>query len=154
MSKSQTAVSAIALWLMLASAAPCQPRDCGGDIACTEQGAVRGILEGATLAFKGIPYARPPVGGLRWKPPESPARWEGVRDGSQYGPMCPQLIGQDVKGSEDCLYINIWRPREQPSRPLPVMIWLTGGGNHSLSGEGTAGQGGVVYNGHQLVDRI
>jgi len=59
-----------------------------------------------------------------------------------------------VKGSEDCLYINIWRPREQPSRPLPVMIWLTGGGNHSLSGEGTAGQGGVVYNGHQLVDRI
>jgi len=65
--------------------------------------------------------------------------------------MCPQLAGKEVKGEEDCLYLNIWRPREKPGRLLPVMVWLTGGGNHALSGEGTQFFGGVAYNGEQLV---
>jgi para-nitrobenzyl esterase len=121
------------------------------DIACTEQGEVRGTVEGEMLAFKGIPYARPPIGALRWRPPEPAEPWKGVRDGSRYGSMCPQIIGKEVKGEEDCLFINVWRPREKPARPLPVMVWLTGGGNHSLSGEGTAGFGGVAYNGEKLV---
>jgi para-nitrobenzyl esterase len=56
-----------------------------------------------------------------------------------------------VKGAEDCLYINVWRPRARATAPWPVMIWLTGGGNHSLSGEGSSGFGGVVYNGMPLV---
>ena len=65
--------------------------------------------------------------------------------------MCPQLVGQEVKGEEDCLYLNVWRPRETPERRLPVMVWLTGGGNHSLSGHGSPAFGGVTYNGEQLV---
>jgi para-nitrobenzyl esterase len=120
------------------------------DVVCTEQGAVRGIVEGRTLAFKGIPYAQPPVGPLRWKAPLPAANWVGVRDGGRYGAKCPQLIAGEVKGDEDCLYIKVWRLREKPSRPLPVMVWLTGGGNHSLSGEGSGGFGGVVYNGQQV----
>src|SRR5262245_56540353 len=64
-----------------------QSAGCAGDsdVACTEQGAVRGVVEGETLAFKGIPYARPPVGPLRWRPPEPPEPWQGVRDGGRYG---------------------------------------------------------------------
>jgi para-nitrobenzyl esterase len=123
----------------------------GADIACVEQGAVRGVVDGETLAFKGIPYAQPPVGPLRWKPPQPAAHWEGVRDGSRYGAMCPQIVGKDVKGAEDCLYINVWRPRQKAERPLPVMIWLTGGGNHSLSGQGSSGFGGIVYDGLAMV---
>src|SRR5262245_21394213 len=99
----------------------------GADIVCTEQGAVRGVVEGEMLAFKGIPYARPPVGALRWQPTEGAEPWQGVRDGSRYGSMCPQIIGKEVKGEEDCLFINVWRPREMPTQPLPVMVWLTGG---------------------------
>jgi len=121
------------------------------DIVCTEQGAIRGAIEGQTLAFKGIPYAQPPVGQLRWKPPQPAAPWQGVRDGSRYAAVCPQLVGQEVRGEEDCLYVNVWSPRQRPERPLPVMVWLTGGGNHSLSGQGSPGFGGVVYNGEQLV---
>jgi para-nitrobenzyl esterase len=121
------------------------------EIVCAEQGAIRGVIEGQTVAFKGIPYAQPPVGSLRWKPPVPPTPWESVRDGSRYAPICPQLVGQEVKGDEDCLYVNVWRPRETSQGALPVMIWLTGGGNHSLSGQGSPQFGGVVYSGEQLV---
>ena len=144
------AISAASLFSVVASAQPltCAPES--PDVVCTGQGAVRGVAEGRTLAFKGIPYAQAPVGPLRWKPPVPAARWEGVRDGSRYGAMCPQIIAGEVKGDEDCLYVNVWRPREKPDRPLPVMVWLTGGGNHSFSGEGSGGFGGVVYNGEQV----
>ena len=121
------------------------------NIVCTDSGAVAGIREGGTLAFKGIPYAKPPVGALRWKPPEAPAPWDGVRDGSGYGAICPQVVGNEVKGDEDCLTVNVWRAAEASAGPKPVMVWLTGGGNHSLSGAGSAGFGGVVYNGEALV---
>ena len=137
-----------------AAAASAENANCatdGPDIVCTEQGAVRGVAEDDTLAFKGMPYARPPVGALRWRPTEAAASWQGVRDGSRYGPMCPQIIGKDVKGEEDCLYINVWRPRTIPVAPLPVMVWLTGGGNHALSGEGSGGFGGLTYSGANLV---
>ena len=65
--------------------------------------------------------------------------------------MCPQIVGQEVKGEEDCLYVNVWRSREGAQPPLPVMVWLTGGGNHSFSGQGSPAFGGVTYNGEQLV---
>ena len=147
------AVLALVVAILFSTVASAQTPPCIGssDVACTEQGAVRGVMQGATMAFKGIPYAAPPVGPLRWKPPAPAARWDGVRDGSRFGAMCPQIIGGDVKGDENCLYINVWRPRETPDRPLPVMVWLHGGGNHSASGEGTAAYGGVGYNGEQLV---
>ena len=77
--------------------------------------------------------------------------WQGVRGGSRYGAMCPQFVGNEIEGEEDCLYVNVWRPKNKPARPLPVMVWLTGGGNHSFSGQGSPGFGGVVYNGKELV---
>jgi para-nitrobenzyl esterase len=139
--------------ILLSRLALAQTSGCIGssDVACTEQGAIRGAVQGATMAFKGIPYAAPPVGPLRWKPPAPAARWDGLRDGSRFGAMCPQIVGDEVKGDEDCLYINVWRPREKLDRPLPVMVWLHGGGNHTRSGEGSADFGGVGYNGEQLV---
>ena len=91
----------------------------GPDVVCTEHGAVRGVFEGEMLAFKGIPYATPPVGALRWRPPEPPARWQGVRDGSRYGSMCPQIGDQEVRGEEDCLFINVWLPPRSQPDPYP-----------------------------------
>src|SRR5258708_39770722 len=138
---------------LLPSAAVPEGSGCttGAEIVCIEQGPVRGVIEGRTLAFEGIPYAQAPIGPLRWKPPQPAGTWESVRDGSRYGAICPQFVGREIKGEEDCLYVNVWRPREKPDRPLPVMVWLTGGGNHSFSGQGSSAFGGVVYNGEQLV---
>jgi para-nitrobenzyl esterase len=137
-----------------ASTAAAQVPSCSAndpDVACTVQGAVRGVVEGDMLAFKGIPYARSPVGPLRWKPTEVAESWSGERDGSRFGAICPQIIGQEVRGEEDCLNLNVWRPRVKPAQPLPVMVWLTGGGNHSLSGQGSASFGGLSYTGEKFV---
>jgi para-nitrobenzyl esterase len=123
----------------------------GPGVACTDQGAVRGVAQNGTLAYKGIPYAAPPVGPLRWQPPAPPAAWQGVRDGSRFGAVCPQLAGKDVVGDEDCLTLNVWTPAAAPAKPLPVMVFLTGGGNHAFSGQGSPGFGGVNYNGEMLV---
>ncbi|HTJ25253.1 MAG TPA: carboxylesterase family protein, partial [Candidatus Limnocylindria bacterium] len=123
----------------------------GANVVCTRQGAVRGVVEDGTLAFKDIPYARPPVGALRWRPPQPLASWRGVRDGSRFGPICPQMVGKTVQGSEDCLTLNVWRPVTPPAQQLPVMIFLHGGGNFQLSGQGTASFDHVAYNGHALV---
>jgi para-nitrobenzyl esterase len=142
------------LFLATSASASAQSPGCGAnepDIACTRQGAVRGVTEGDMLAFKGIPYARPPVGALRWKPTEAAEAWTGVRDGSRFGAICPQFVGSEVKGEEDCLTLNVWRPRLLPAEKLPVMVWLTGGGNHSLSGQGTSGFGGLSYSGDNFV---
>ncbi len=123
------------------------------DVACIHDGAVKGIADGEMMAFRGIPYAKPPVGALRWRVPEAPAKWSDLRDASRFAAMCPQFVGKEMQGSEDCLYVNVWRPRVTPKKRLPVMIWLTGGGNHSLSGEGTVNFGGVKYEGSQMVPR-
>src|SRR3984893_18821201 len=136
-----TRLLALFLFAATASTASAQVPGCTAndpDVACTQQGAVRGVVEGDMLAFKGIPYARPPVGPLRWKPTEAAEPWSGVRDGSRFGAICPQISGQEVKGGEDFLTINVLRPRVRPSQALPVMVWLTGGGNHSFSGQGTS----------------
>lgn len=122
----------------------------GQQVICTAQGAVRGVAENGTLAFKGIPYAEPPVGSLRWQPPAAPEAWQGIRDGSRFGPICPQLVGTDVVGNEDCLTLNVWKPQTPHAKPLPVMVFLTGGGNHAFSGQGAPVFGGVNYNGEKL----
>lgn len=151
-----TALAALALLAFDTSALAGQARGhgrCTGgspDTVCTAQGPVKGVAESGTLAFKGIPYAQAPVGALRWRPPAPPVAWQGVRDGSQFGAVCPQLSGTEVIGQEDCLTLNVWKPLAPPSRALPVMVFLTGGGNHSFSGQGSPGFGGVRYNGHLL----
>jgi para-nitrobenzyl esterase len=99
-----------------------------------------GIIEGVVSAdgkvrtFKGIPYAQPPVGELRWKAPQPVQPWTGVRAAIDYGPRPMQgrifddMVFRDAGPSEDCLYLNLWLPEDQPHQKLPVMVWIYGGG--------------------------
>ena len=84
---------------------------------------------------RGIPFAAPPVGELRWRPPAAVVGWEGVRDASTSGAICPQWRGDSAVGEEDCLSLNVWAPRET-TEPLPVMVWIHGGGYRLGSGSG------------------
>jgi para-nitrobenzyl esterase len=100
----------------------------GGEV----QGAVSATDPGI-VAFEGIPFAAAPVGDLRWSPPEAVVAWEGVRDATAAGSICVQAGGQDVAQSEDCLFLNVWAPREA-AEPLPVLFWIHGGGFTGGSG--------------------
>ena len=103
-------------------------------------GLVRGTQVGDLVIYRGIPYAAPPVGGLRWKPPQSPPNWEGVRDASKFGLACPQspspLVPGRAQWSEDCLTINIWAPAAHPDTTLPVLVVIHGGGFFVNAGDG------------------
>ena len=101
----------------------------------TQGGVVEGKYDGSIKVFLGIPYAAPPVGDLRWKPPMPPAHWDGVRKATDFGAHCMQgkIYGdmnfRDSGGSEDCLTLNVWVPERVPEkRKLPVMVWIYGGG--------------------------
>lgn len=102
----------------------------------TTQGAATGkwIRDGKEEAFLGLPYAAPPVGDLRWKAPELPAKWTGVRDATKFGNRCEQwhvwddYIFTDPGPSEDCLYLNVYAPASaKQGNNLPVMVWIHGG---------------------------
>src|SRR5579859_6659526 len=100
----------------------------------TASGIVEGKDDGAVRAFLGIPYAAPPVGDLRWKPPVAAAKWDGVRKATEFGSHCMQgrIYGdmnfRDPGGSEDCLTLNVWVPSKGSGAKLPVMVWIYGGG--------------------------
>ncbi|MGH9582279.1 MAG: carboxylesterase/lipase family protein [Bryobacteraceae bacterium] len=99
-----------------------------------------GVVEGMTAAkshihiYKGIPYAAPPVGALRWEAPHPVKHWTGVRQATQFGARCMQgrlfadMVFRDSGPSEDCLYLNVWTLAASPRARLPVMVWIYGGG--------------------------
>ena len=138
----------------LLSAAPCVP---------AQVRTTAGIVEGATSAdgkihiYKGIPYAAPPVGDLRWKEPQPPPVWEGVRKATEFGARCMQgrifddMVFRDSGPNEDCLHLNVWTPAAKAGTKLPVMVWIYGGGFQAgatseprQDGEHLAHQGVVV----------
>jgi len=99
-------------------------------IKCTRSGAVQGVGIRTLYAFRGIPYAAPPVGNLRWKAPQPPGSWKGTRDASNFGKVCPQFdFSGRLVGDEDCLTLNVYISQNAPSQNLPVMVFVHGGSN-------------------------
>jgi para-nitrobenzyl esterase len=102
----------------------------------TESGIVEGTTstDGKIHIFKGIPFAAPPVGALRWKEPQPVSSWEGIRKTTEFGARCMQgriyndMVFRDPGPSEDCLYLNVWTPAASAAAKLPVMVWIFGGG--------------------------
>ncbi|WP_406174705.1 carboxylesterase/lipase family protein [Streptomyces sp. NBC_00996] len=122
-------------------------------VVATPYGAVRGRYENGIAVFRGIPYAAPPFGPRRFRPPESPDPWEGVRDAGAFGPTPPKppyseafarLLADPVVPGDDCLNLNVWTPEPGPGARLPVMVWIHGGAL-------TRGSSAVpVYNGRSF----
>jgi para-nitrobenzyl esterase len=103
------------------------------DLVVITAGALRATREDGVLVYKAIPYAAPPVGSLRWREPQPPSPWRGVREAPGFAAACMQR-GVSMSGepppptSEDCLYLNIWTPPDAHGKRLPVIVWIPGGG--------------------------
>ncbi|WP_213816298.1 carboxylesterase/lipase family protein [Glaciihabitans sp. dw_435] len=111
-------------------------------VVSTDKGKVRGEADSMVTSFKGIPFAAPPVGNLRWKAPVEAAKWRGVLDATKFGGSCTQGTGWDPGYdqptlNEDCLYLNVYRPSNVKAKNLPVFVWNHGGGNTGGAGKDT-----------------
>ncbi|WP_345955152.1 carboxylesterase family protein [Mucilaginibacter sp. PAMB04168] len=120
----------------------------------TANGVLQGVTEASGIrAFKGVPFAQPPVGNLRWAAPQSPKNWEGVRKADHFGPQAMQraiysdMIFRSDGRSEDCLYLNVWTPAKSAKERLPVMVYFYGGG--FIAGDGSEGR----YDGESMATK-
>ncbi|MGZ5183266.1 MAG: carboxylesterase family protein, partial [Ramlibacter sp.] len=122
--------SAIAQASIALAAAPALA---AGPVLAIDTGMLAGAIEGGVASWKGIPFAAPPVGPLRWRAPQPAAPWSGVRQATAYGPDCMQLPFDGdaaplaTTPGEDCLYANVWKPIKAKGK-LPVIVWIYGGG--------------------------
>src|SRR5215212_1839498 len=102
------------------------------DVVKIADGELQGYDADGVRIYRGIPFAAPPVGDLRWKPPAAPAKWNGVRDAGAFGPSCVQTNTFGVMAvrstSEDCLSLTVFAPSPSRDRLRPVMVWIHGGG--------------------------
>lgn len=153
------ALAGLAMAMDVGTAALSQPP---APVVKIDSGQLQGVVADGVASFKGIPFAAPPVGELRWRPPQPVGGWTGVRQASEFGADCMQgRFGPPPAAapgapaprvpSEDCLYLNVWRPADQAARNLPVMVWIYGGGfvggssaSPMTSGAGFARQGVVL----------
>ncbi|WP_271607018.1 carboxylesterase/lipase family protein [Bradyrhizobium sp. CCBAU 11434] len=115
----------------------------------TQAGQVRGAVPdgNGVLAFRGIPYAAPPVGSLRWRAPQAPTPWSGVRDALDFGAASLSSLEHDPRPgprSEDCLTLNVWTAAKAPDEKRPVMVWIHGGGFQFGSSANPATDGSVL----------
>lgn len=122
--------------MLLVLSAPVHAQD--RPTVLTKPGRLAGQIEHGVSVFKGIPFAQPPVGPLRWRAPQPVSPWHGTRDATNYGAQCPQPSADpSVPQSEDCLTLNVWAPNSDATtvkRKLPVMVWIHGGGSFVGSG--------------------
>lgn len=111
----------------------------GTPVIKTDRGLVQGVPEGDLVVYKGLPFAAPPTGELRWQAPQTAKAWAGVKSLDHFSPRCmqQQMYPSNAPAepmSEDCLYLNLWVPPHPPGKKLPVMVWIYGGGLDGGSG--------------------
>jgi para-nitrobenzyl esterase len=134
---------------LLASAGLAVAQTPTAPIVTTREGAVQGVVDGDMVSWKGVPFAAPPVGDLRWRAPQPATPWSNVRPAADYAPDCASntnpntMIPLRTVQSEDCLYLNVWRPAGSHG-PLPVLVWIYGGGFT------TGGTSPAMYDGANL----
>ena len=127
--------------------APARAQSAAGEVVETTAGRVRGAVEAGVHVFKGIPYGAPTGGPNRFRAPQPPPAWTGVRAALAYGPSAPQNRGVGAGGDEDCLVLNVWTRGLDDGGRRPVMVWLHGGGFRSGSGSSP------LYDGVNLANR-
>jgi para-nitrobenzyl esterase len=116
-----TSVAAV-LWIALPASVSAAIQE-----AHVSGGTVVGALNNGVASFKGIPFAAPPTGQLRWKPPQPVVPWDGIKKSDSFGPPCAQKSGKEIQGSEDCLFLNVWSGATNLRERRPVMVWIHGG---------------------------
>ena len=118
--------------------AGCTQKGVGSGIVKTDAGNVSGTEQNGLRVYLGIPFAAPPTGDLRWRPPAPVQPWDGVKETKMYSPACPQPAaaspGAPLNMSEDCLYLNVWTPAKSADEKLPVMVFFYGGAFGKIAG--------------------